>query len=77
MRMNKAQPKGPGHPLNQAIYDEFLKKKERMDAQNNSIQLSMTYQKIIKSLEKYPLPILTISQAEKLDGIGVKSLGII
>ncbi len=54
-----------------------MKKKERIDAQRNNVQMAMTYQKIIKSLEKYPLPILSIVQAEKLEGIGPKSLGII
>ncbi len=37
----------------------------------------MSYLTVIKSLEKYPIPILAIDQAEKLEGVGPKMLAII
>lgn len=55
----KAQLKGPRNIHNIEIYNKLTELKERADETKNK-HASFSYYKVLKSLEKYPLPILTM-----------------
>ena len=63
--------KGPRHPGNQHIWEMIVKMKKSAD-QRNIINLSTAYKKVLTSLQSYPIPILSMQQAESIEGIGPK-----
>ena len=63
----------PRHPENIEIYNKLVKMKVALDLRGRR-DASYCYGKVISTLEKYPLPIISLRQAIKLDGIGTKLL---
>lgn len=72
----KFQIKGPRNNHNSEIYYKVLEMKQRADDSHNK-HASFAYGKVIKSLEKYPMPILTLKQASGIEGIGSKMLQVV
>lgn len=64
----------PRNPHNLHIWERVLKDMELADRRRNFNQ-SSAYIKVLKSLEKYPLPILSSDQAECLVGVGKNIAG--
>lgn len=59
----------PKNPANQFIYDHLLKL-ENNSKFVRSNHAGFIYKKVLKSLEKYPLPILSIEQVTSIEGVG-------
>lgn len=64
--------KGPKNPQNQEIFDLLLQKIQAGSRRFGHQSGIKAYEKAIKSLQKYPLPIITAEQAQRLTGIGPK-----
>ncbi|KAL4489374.1 hypothetical protein ABPG72_002670 [Tetrahymena utriculariae] len=64
------------HPCNQFIVDKFIQL-ERQQQMRRAANMNFTYSKIIKSLQKYPLPILSRQQALQLENVGEKMANLI
>ncbi|EAS02369.2 ERCC4 domain protein (macronuclear) [Tetrahymena thermophila SB210] len=64
------------HPCNQFIVDKFIQL-ERQQQMRRATNMNFTYSKIIKSLQKYPLPILSRQQALQLENVGEKMANLI
>ena len=60
------------NPLNQHLYEKISKLKIISESKGFKNQ-SFCYVKILKSLTKYPMPVLSISQAIEIEGIGDKT----
>ena len=61
---------------NQDIYDRIQKLKTISDIRRNQ-NASFSYAKILKTLEKYPVPIISVKQALGLEGVGIKTASLI
>ena len=53
------EPKNARNVFNQEIYDILLAKKNRAEQARNK-NASFSYSKVLKSLEKYPCPIISV-----------------
>ena len=60
------------NPLNSFLFEKLSKLKSIAETRGLKNQV-FCYAKILKSLSKYPLPILSVSQAIQLEGIGDKT----
>lgn len=63
-------------PDNQEIYNQIQKFKSISDIRRNQ-NASFSFAKILKTLEKYPIPIISIKQALGLEGVGIKTASLI
>ena len=61
---------------NQDIYDRIQKLKTISDIRRNQ-NASFSYAQILKTLEKYPVPIISVKQALGLEGVGIKTASLI
>lgn len=64
------------NPVNNFLFEKLLKLKSAADVRGLKNQ-SFCYAKILKSLSKYPLPLLSVSQAIELEGVGDKTAMLI
>lgn len=60
------------NPLNQFLVEKFSNLKRIADSRGFKNQ-SFCYSKILKSLMKYPMPILSLKQMTEIEGIGEKT----
>ncbi len=60
------------HPANQVIYNK-LKQLKVAATMRNKGKIAFCYSKIMMTLARYPLPLLSAGQAVELDGVGEKS----
>ena len=60
------------NPLNLPIYNKIKQLKVAATMRNKG-KIAFCYSKIMMTLARYPLPILTAGQAIDLDGVGEKS----
>lgn len=67
---------GPRCPFNKEIYDRISHLKLNAKKHNLTNQ-EFIYGKVLRALEKYPIPILTAAQATNIDNIGPKIANVI
>ncbi len=68
--------KGARCEENQDIYEKIKRMKVVADLKKNT-NASFSYKKVLKTLEKYPIPIISVKQAVTLDGVGIKMVSLI
>lgn len=73
---NIYQPNGPRNPLNNLIFEKLSKMKSIAESRGFKNQ-AFCYAKILKSLSKYPLPLLSASQLIEMEGVGDKTAHLI
>ena len=73
---NVYQPNGPRNPLNNLIFEKLSKMKSIAESRGFKNQ-AFCYAKILKSLSKYPLPLLSASQLIEMEGVGDKTAHLI
>jgi len=70
------QPGGARNPHNNHIFEKLSKLKSLAETRGFKNQ-AYCYAKIMKSLSKYPLPILSVPQLIEIDGVGDKTAHLI